>query len=291
MLGAAGFFFFRAQLRSLTDQAAGLDAVEGARAALDFMANDIRTASLKPTGSCATCGAGLSNARSDTITVAWDANSNGTLDATESITYAYNSSAKTVTRTIDGTTTTLISNVPSGGLSFQYLQSDGSAAAMSGSPAAVTTPANVTTVLVTVQVQANEGDEPVEHDSGEPGDAAQPRFGASEVMNDMTSHGVIGGERGSSMVFALLVLFAILTLGVAGLSGAGFGVTLSNNYRTGVQAEQAAESGLIHTVKAINNTGGVVELPDRRRQHRELELAHGDLGASRCRATRTFNTR
>jgi hypothetical protein len=77
-------------------------------------------------------------------------------------------------------------------------------------------------------------------------------------MNNMTSVGAIGGERGSSMVFALLVLFSILTLGVAGLSSAGFGVTLSNNYRTGVQAEQAAESGLIHTVKAINNTGGVV---------------------------------
>jgi type II secretory pathway component PulJ len=160
VLGASGFFFFRAQVRSLIDQSAGLDAVEGARAALDFMANDIRTASLKPTGSCSTCGAGLSNARSDTITVAWDANSNGTLDATESITYAYNSSAKTVTRTINGTTTTLISNVPSGGLSFQYLQSDGSAAAMSGSPASVTTPANVTTVLVTVQVQAKKATNP-----------------------------------------------------------------------------------------------------------------------------------
>ncbi len=154
VLGAAGFFFFRTQLRSLTDQAAGLDAIEGARAALDFMASDIRLASLKPTGSCSTCGAGLSGAQSTTITVAWDANSNGTLDANESITYAYDASAKAVTRTINGTTSTLIRNVPSGGLSFQYFQSDGSAAAMSGSPAAVTTPANVTTVLVTVQVQA-----------------------------------------------------------------------------------------------------------------------------------------
>jgi Tfp pilus assembly protein PilX len=77
-------------------------------------------------------------------------------------------------------------------------------------------------------------------------------------MTDMTSRGAMGGERGSSMVFALLVLFAILSLGVAGLSGASFGLTLSNNYRTGVQAEQAAESGLIHTVRAINNTGGVM---------------------------------
>jgi hypothetical protein len=77
-------------------------------------------------------------------------------------------------------------------------------------------------------------------------------------MNDMTSRTATGGERGSSMVLVLLVLFAILTLGVAGLSSAGFGITLSNNYRTGTQAEQAAESGLIHAVKAMNNTGGVI---------------------------------
>jgi Tfp pilus assembly protein PilW len=160
VLGSAGFFFFRDQVRSLIDQSAGLDAIEGARAALDFMGNDIRMAGLKPTGSCASCGAGLSNARSDTITVAWDADGDGTLDADESITYAYNSGAKTVTRTINGTTTTLIRNVPSGGLSFQYLQSNGSAAAMSGSPAAVTTPATVTTVLVTVQVQAKKATNP-----------------------------------------------------------------------------------------------------------------------------------
>jgi type IV pilus assembly protein PilW len=160
VLGAVGFFFFRAQLMSLINQSAGLDAIEGSRAALDFMANDIRLASLKPTGSCATCGAGLSGAQATTITVAWDADSSGTLDANESITYAYNSSSKAVTRTVNGTTTTLISNVPSGGLSFQYLQSDGSAAAMSGSPATVTTPANVTTVLVTVQVQAAKATNP-----------------------------------------------------------------------------------------------------------------------------------
>jgi Tfp pilus assembly protein PilX len=77
-------------------------------------------------------------------------------------------------------------------------------------------------------------------------------------MNDMTSRSATGGDRGSSMVLVLLVLFAILTLGVAGLSSAGFGITLSNNYRTGTQAEQAAESGLIHAVKAMNNTGGVI---------------------------------
>ena len=66
------------------------------------------------------------------------------------------------------------------------------------------------------------------------------------------SHFATGANQGSSMVFALLVLLAILTLGVAGLSSAGFGLTLSNNYRTGIQATQAAESGLVHAVSNVN---------------------------------------
>src|ERR1051325_4958129 len=66
-------------------------------------------------------------------------------------------------------------------------------------------------------------------------------------------------ERGSSMVFALLILFAMLALGVAGLSAASSGLTLATNYRTGIQAAQAAESGVGHAVRAINQTGGVVD--------------------------------
>src|SRR5438067_2163695 len=58
---------------------------------------------------------------------------------------------------------------------------------------------------------------------------------------------------GSSMVFALLVLFAILALAIAGLSGAASGLTLANNYKTGIQATQAAEAGLVHAVQVINN--------------------------------------
>jgi hypothetical protein len=57
------------------------------------------------------------------------------------------------------------------------------------------------------------------------------------------------------MVFALLVLLAILTLGIAGLSGASFGLTLANNYNTGIQATQAAESGIVHAVTNINGYG------------------------------------
>jgi len=76
-------------------------------------------------------------------------------------------------------------------------------------------------------------------------------------VNETPSRDLTRGEHGSSMVIVLLVLIPILAFGVAGLSTARFGLTLSNNYQTGAQAEQAAESGLVHAVRAINNTGGV----------------------------------
>src|SRR6516225_2876014 len=63
-----------------------------------------------------------------------------------------------------------------------------------------------------------ERDGRVEHEPLEPSNAAKLRFYASEAMNDMTSQTATGGDRGSSMVFVLLVLFAILSLGVAGLA-------------------------------------------------------------------------
>jgi hypothetical protein len=68
--------------------------------------------------------------------------------------------------------------------------------------------------------------------------------------------------QGSSMVFALLVLLSILTLGIAGLSAASFGLTLSNNYRTGIQAMQAAESGIVHALGVINANGGITTFGD-----------------------------
>jgi Tfp pilus assembly protein PilW len=150
LLGVAGFSFFRSQARSLTDQAASLDAIEGARAALEFIASDIRNAGLKPTGSCSTCGTGLSGASATALTVGWDANSSGTLDGGESITYSYESATKTIVRTVSGASAqTLIKNVPSGGLSFQYLTSAGSAATISGG-----VPTNAVTIVLTIQVEA-----------------------------------------------------------------------------------------------------------------------------------------
>jgi hypothetical protein len=62
-------------------------------------------------------------------------------------------------------------------------------------------------------------------------------------------------EAGSSMVLTLVVLFSILALGVAGLSGASSGLTMSNNYKTGIQAMHAGESGIVHSLSNINGYG------------------------------------
>jgi type IV pilus assembly protein PilW len=157
VLGGAGFLFFRTQLRSLTDQAAGLDAIEGARAALDFMANDIRMAGANPAGTWSpaanSCLKGLSSAQSSSLTVRWDANSDGSVNAAETITYSYDAANKQVVRTVNGSSAVLINDAL--GLTFQYFKGT-AAAAMSGSPSQVTTADcdAVTSVQVTVLVSA-----------------------------------------------------------------------------------------------------------------------------------------
>jgi prepilin-type N-terminal cleavage/methylation domain-containing protein len=157
VLGSAGFLFFRSQLRSLTDQSAGLDAIEGARAALDYMANEIRMAGANPAGTwpqTGTCGAGLSSAQTSRLTISWDgANGSpidGTIDANESITYRYDSANNQIWRTINGVDTLLIRNAT--GLTFQYFK-DATAAAMSGGQVTSADCNGVTNIQITVQVQ------------------------------------------------------------------------------------------------------------------------------------------
>ena len=142
VLGIGGVLFFRGQVLSLADQSAGLDATEGARAALDFMANEIRQAGSATTNSgswsnpSGYCGAGLLSTSSATsLTIAWDGQS--------AITYDINGS--TIRRTTGGVTSTLIKNAVA--LSFQFLRQDGSTATW---PAQCT---SVTNILVTVRVQ------------------------------------------------------------------------------------------------------------------------------------------
>jgi len=157
VLGSAGFLFFRSQLRSLTDQSSGLDAVEGARAALDFMANEIRMAGANPAGTwpqTGTCGAGLSSAQTSQLTISWDgANGSpidGTIDSNESITYRYDSANNRIWRTVNGVDTLLIRNATS--LTLQYFK-DATAAAMSGGEVTSADCNGVTNIQVTVQVQ------------------------------------------------------------------------------------------------------------------------------------------
>src|SRR2546421_9371055 len=93
VLGVGGFSFFRSQLRSLTDQSAGLDAIEGARSALDFMASEIRTAGEKPTLACGSCG--LTAATATGFSFSFDANGNGNAtDSSEELGYLYNAAGK-----------------------------------------------------------------------------------------------------------------------------------------------------------------------------------------------------
>jgi len=139
VLGVGGVLFFRSQVQSLADQSAGLDATEGARAALDFMANEIRQAGTNTstwTNPANYCGAGLLNtSTSSSLTITWDGQA--------PITYDINGG--TIRRTTGGVTSTLIKNAV--GLSFQYRKQDGTAATW---PAQC---ASVTNILVTVRVQ------------------------------------------------------------------------------------------------------------------------------------------
>jgi prepilin-type N-terminal cleavage/methylation domain-containing protein len=160
VLGSAGFLFFSAQLHSLTDQSAGLDAIEGSRAALDFMANEIRMAGANPAGTwpkTGTCGAGLCNAQTSRLTIAWDGANERPIDGTiddpdELITYRYDSAGKRIWRAVNGVDTLLIRNAT--GLTLKYFNDVGEVVP-SGSPSQVTSADcnGVTNIQITVQVQ------------------------------------------------------------------------------------------------------------------------------------------
>jgi hypothetical protein len=64
-------------------------------------------------------------------------------------------------------------------------------------------------------------------------------------------------ERGSSLVWTLLVVFSLLALTVASLLGTRFDTKISSNYQSGIQALFAAESGLFHAQELINERGVV----------------------------------
>jgi len=64
---------------------------------------------------------------------------------------------------------------------------------------------------------------------------------------------ILHDERGTTLVFTMLVLFSLLGLTVAGLLATTSDVKISSNYQTGLQALLAAESGIFHAQQRIND--------------------------------------
>ncbi|MGH7820876.1 MAG: hypothetical protein ACREQ9_14005 [Candidatus Binatia bacterium] len=64
-----------------------------------------------------------------------------------------------------------------------------------------------------------------------------------------------GDERGSTIVFAMLLLCGFLVMAVAGLVSATSDLKVSRNYSTGAQALLSAEGGILHAQKVVNDRG------------------------------------
>jgi hypothetical protein len=72
-----------------------------------------------------------------------------------------------------------------------------------------------------------------------------------------TRDGVLGNERGATLVLMMLVLFTLLCLTVASLLATTSDLKISANYQTGTQALLAAESGILHAQESIDEVGVV----------------------------------
>jgi hypothetical protein len=76
-------------------------------------------------------------------------------------------------------------------------------------------------------------------------------------MNSKSPSFFVDRQHGSTIVFTMILLLGLLTLTVAGLTAATSGMKVSNNYQTGLQALHAAEAGVGHSQKVINDWGVV----------------------------------
>lgn len=147
LVASASWSFYQTQLKSLTDQAANLDATENARAAISFMVREIRFAGLDSQESAfSTAGLmGLNEATVTSILIQADIDRSGAIDPNavdpnaEQVAYAYDAGGERILRTVAGTTQTLIKNVPAGGFGFRYFDDAGNELVPStGTPAALT---------------------------------------------------------------------------------------------------------------------------------------------------------
>ena len=64
-------------------------------------------------------------------------------------------------------------------------------------------------------------------------------------------------ERGSAIVYAMILLIGFLALALAGLGSARSDLNVSRNYSSGAQALLSAESGLLHAQKVLSDSGVV----------------------------------
>jgi cytoskeletal protein CcmA (bactofilin family) len=62
-------------------------------------------------------------------------------------------------------------------------------------------------------------------------------------------------QRGIALIMTLLLLTVLLTLGAFALQFSGFEMKIANNFATGTQALQVAESGLLHALSTMNHVG------------------------------------
>ncbi|MEA2624300.1 MAG: type pilus assembly protein PilW [Candidatus Binatota bacterium] len=160
----AGWGFYLTQLRSLSDQSATLEATDKLRGAMTFLAREVRFAGYDPRAAAlvAVGAKGVRDARGDRMTIEFDADASGGIDAdatgpaAESVLYAYDSANRTVLRTVAGSTETLVSEVSPGGLLLEYLDADGAALPLAGTPAALSAADRdrVAFVRVTLSIEA-----------------------------------------------------------------------------------------------------------------------------------------
>ena len=71
---------------------------------------------------------------------------------------------------------------------------------------------------------------------------------------------MIRSQAGTTLVMALIFLFALAGLTAAGLTATASNVQISGNYYTGTQAFFAAETGILHSVATLNGLGGILRL-------------------------------
>lgn len=73
----------------------------------------------------------------------------------------------------------------------------------------------------------------------------------------MLKRSALGNEKGLALFAAFLMILLLVSLGGAGLVQSMIDIRATAHYRTGVQALMAAESGALHAISTINQSGGI----------------------------------